>query len=460
MYCLSTVDILNLSLRRKKEGCSSSLSDPPRRSPSTASSLTFSTEMDMMFGQHHTHPRIPPLYIDHIPDWHTHAAAIHRLTGGGFTTPCSKGEFIVTMTSISNVRTVQAYLFTRSLPATRLMKIVFSGLQPFVTAEDVQDTLTPLLKAHSPCLDSFITWNCSSIRNRRHELIHFLQDYDVDIISVQELVFLLKLLPPGRPVILAGDFNSKHVDWDYNLINTAGCYLYSYVSTRPHLIFLQITFLSWNLLVTTVYPLRGAQYELNEATAVAHFTSPGGSVLIIFSNYLDSFQKKCDCAIGAGNDTDFLWTGLRFNTSLINFNGFYRNILQSDGRTSWISSTLWTIAFISVLWRVNPLVGRQGLVYLPQFKAEAFANVMKQQFSPNPVDEDPAHSGDVYLWLEAFDREGSDDEDVGELPPVSHTEVATSISRLRPWKAGCPDNLGSAAKPLNSFRNGRCVGSV
>ncbi|KAG8309766.1 hypothetical protein J6590_077490 [Homalodisca vitripennis] len=38
--------------------------------------------------------------------------------------------------------------------------------------------------------------------------------------------------------------------------------------------------------------------------------------LIIFGDHLNSFKKKCGCAIssgGTGNDPGFLRTGLRFN---------------------------------------------------------------------------------------------------------------------------------------------------
>ncbi|KAG8310354.1 hypothetical protein J6590_065538 [Homalodisca vitripennis] len=41
--------------------------------------------MDMMPP---TQPRIIPLYIDYISDWHTYAAALHRLTGEDFSARC------------------------------------------------------------------------------------------------------------------------------------------------------------------------------------------------------------------------------------------------------------------------------------------------------------------------------------------------------------------------------------
>ncbi|KAG8277410.1 hypothetical protein J6590_042642 [Homalodisca vitripennis] len=70
------------------------------------------------------------------------------------------------------------------------------------------------------------------------------------------------------------------------------------------------------------------------------------------TDYLHSFKKKCDCAVssggGGGKDPGYLQTGRPFNSSLIKFNGFYRTIIQSDGRTSCSSSTLWTILNPSV----------------------------------------------------------------------------------------------------------------
>ncbi|KAG8317532.1 Voltage-dependent calcium channel subunit alpha-2/delta-4 [Homalodisca vitripennis] len=71
----------------KNRKASAHLSNPLHRSLSPALSLTLSAEMDTMPS---TQPRILPLYIYHIPDWHTHVAALHRLTGGDFTARCSK----------------------------------------------------------------------------------------------------------------------------------------------------------------------------------------------------------------------------------------------------------------------------------------------------------------------------------------------------------------------------------
>ncbi|KAG8272208.1 hypothetical protein J6590_046086 [Homalodisca vitripennis] len=112
-------------------------------------------------------------------------------------------------------------------------------------------------------------------------------------------------------------------------------------------------------------------------------------------------------------------------------------------------STLWTISeglprTLRLQKLVHrPLVGRQDLVYLPQDKAETFVDAMEQQFLPNPGVEDPSRDNSDHLV--AFIREGSDDENAGEFPPVSRLEVATFISRLRSRKAAGPDNLSSAA---------------
>ncbi|KAG8309217.1 Voltage-dependent calcium channel subunit alpha-2/delta-4 [Homalodisca vitripennis] len=75
----------------KNRKASAHLSNPLHRSLSPALSLTLSAEMDTMPS---TQPRILPLYIYHIPDWHTHVAALHRLTGGDFTARCSKTYLI------------------------------------------------------------------------------------------------------------------------------------------------------------------------------------------------------------------------------------------------------------------------------------------------------------------------------------------------------------------------------
>ncbi|KAG8255687.1 hypothetical protein J6590_086944 [Homalodisca vitripennis] len=70
--------------------------------------------------------------------------------------------------------------------------------------------------------------------------------------------------------------------------------------------------------------------------------------------------------------------------------------------------------------------------------AEAFAEELA------PGVEDPAHNNIIYLWLKAFDRDCSDDEDVGDPLPITYTKAALSDSGLPSLKAADPQIIGSA----------------
>ncbi|KAG8255692.1 hypothetical protein J6590_086946, partial [Homalodisca vitripennis] len=69
--------------------------------------------------------------------------------------------------------------------------------------------------------------------------------------------------------------------------------------------------------------------------------------------------------------------------------------------------------------------------------AEAFAEELA------PGVEDPAHNNIIYLWLKAFDREGSDGEDVGDTLPITYTKAAASVSGLPSLKSADPQIIGS-----------------
>ncbi|KAG8262103.1 hypothetical protein J6590_103747 [Homalodisca vitripennis] len=150
----------------KKRNASFFLSDSTRRSPSLASSLILAAEMNR---KPPNQPRILPLYIDPIPDCHTYAAALYRLTIGDFTARCSKGGFIVITSRIPNFLTFQAYLTERNV--SFFTRSFFKFLL-FAAAEEVQDALSfsvsdvfQLLTLGEKTHPSVVCFHCNSERD-------------------------------------------------------------------------------------------------------------------------------------------------------------------------------------------------------------------------------------------------------------------------------------------------------
>ncbi|KAG8290645.1 hypothetical protein J6590_078543 [Homalodisca vitripennis] len=107
----------------KKRKASIPLSDPPRRSPSPAASLTLSAKI----GHDASYPtQDSTALLDQIPDWHTHAASLHRSTGGDFTARFRRVSLLLPPQAS---RTIQTYLTERNT-------------FPFATAEEVQIALS------------------------------------------------------------------------------------------------------------------------------------------------------------------------------------------------------------------------------------------------------------------------------------------------------------------------------
>ncbi|KAG8300660.1 hypothetical protein J6590_071220 [Homalodisca vitripennis] len=111
-----------------------------------------------------------------------------------------------------------------------------------------------------------------------------------------------QLLPHRRPAILAIDVNNKLVDWGYNLTNTA-------MFRRDHM------FLLLYLLLLLMF------HEI--CSTILSFLILGHT-----GDWYSGISGPLPATLweeAPKDDPGFLGTGLRFNVSLIKFNGFYRN---------------------------------------------------------------------------------------------------------------------------------------
>ena len=89
----------------------------------------------------------------------------------------------------------------------------------------------------------------------------------------------------------------------------------------------------------------------------------------------------------------------------------------------------------------QPLRGERGLVYTAAEKAEAFADAMEDQFTPNADIFDDDHCDYVEGYLDEFFSAQPEDE----LPEVTVEEVEDLIARSKPRKAAGLDGVGSRA---------------